>query len=71
MKVVSQRVGFKFKISLGSRRCFLIMFLANIPRLMIIGFITLYIQKEEVLDYQVRIQFVESLERSIMVIALL
>ena len=55
----------------SSKRGSPIKFLLNFPRLMMIGCVTLNIKTEEVLAHQATSQLVESVARSIMVIALL
>ena len=70
MKVFLERVGLTFNTSVGSRRGFLINFPQNFPRLVMIGCLTLSLKKKEVLAHQARSQLVESVSRSIMVIAL-
>ena len=67
----SLRVGLTFKTSLGSRRGFLIKFPPNFSRIVMIGCLTLSLKREELLVHQQRRQLVESVARSIMVIALL
>ena len=65
------RVGLTFKTSLGSKRGFLIKFHPIFQRLVTTGCLTLSLKREEVLSHQPRSQLVESVTRSIMVIALL
>lgn len=71
MIVVLQMVSLISMEILGSRIGFLIKFLPNFPRLMMIVFLTLSLKREEVLAHQERSELVENVERSIMVIALL
>ena len=71
MKVVSQMVGLTFKTSIDLKRGFLINILPNFQRMMMIGCLAICLKSEEVLAHQARSQHVESLARSIMVIALL
>ena len=67
--MVRQRVGFTFKTSLSSRRGFLIKFLPNFPRLVMIGFLTQSLKKEGVLVHLQGSQLVGSVSRNIMVVA--
>ena len=71
LMVVLQRVGLIFRTSLGFIRGPLIKFLPGSLRLIMIGFLTLSLKIEKVLAHQTRSQLVESVARSIMVIALL
>ena len=50
---------------------FLVKYLRNFPMLMMIGCLALILKREKVLAHLERSQHVESMERSIMVIALL
>ena len=70
MIVVLQMVSLISMEILGSRIGFLIKFLPNFPRLMMIVFLTLSLKREEVLAHQTRSKLVESVARRIMVIAL-
>ena len=70
MMVVLQRIGLKYKTSLGLRSGFLIKFLLSFQRLCRIGFLTLSLKKEKVLVHQPSSQLVESVARSTMVIVL-
>ena len=47
LKMVLQRVCLTFKTSLGLRRCLLIKFLPNFPRIMMIGFLVLSLKREK------------------------
>ena len=60
MNGVLLRVGFTFKTSLDSRRGFLIMFIPNLPRLVMIGSLIISLKSEEVLIQQERIKLLES-----------
>ena len=67
MKVVVQEEGLKFKKSLRSKRGYPIKFLLSYPRLVIIGFLTLVLKREEVLVHQGKIVLVESVAKRIWV----
>ena len=67
---VIQRKGLKYKTSLDLRRGFLVKSLSGFWNQEVIGFPTLNSRKEKVLIHQPRIQFVESVVKITMVIAL-
>ena len=71
LMVFLRRVGFISKTNLDLRRHLIIKFLPNFPRLVLIECKTLCLKKVDVLANQARSKIVESVARSIMVIALL
>lgn len=71
LMVVLQRVSLISKKIIGLRRGLLIMFLQNIPRIVMIGCLILRLLREKLLAHQTRSRLFESVRRSIMVITLL
>ena len=70
MMEVLKRIGLKYKTRLDLRSKFLIKFLPSSPSLVVIGCLTLSLKRERVLLHQPKIQLVESVARSTILIVL-
>ena len=66
--MVLQRIGFRYKKSLGLRSGFQVKFLQSSQRLVLIGCLTLSSRRDKVSIHQPRSQLVESVARSTMVV---